>query len=725
MTDVDGTCEYVLDPDDPKTWGGEADEDSQVEEQILNEEGVWSCPHNAEDGKALCIFHLPVEDKDDHEVVSRFLESVGAPKEGRASSNSQFIGGRFGSFELEDEKIATEENGSSIRLSHATFANIRLEDVDIGSDVYLRRIDVDNSSFFRETRFGGFVDFTRAELWGETDFRGCRFDDCTVFDRTAFGDQADFSDSVFGEAEFRRAAFGDNCLFQGTTFDQNANFVRTKVHGGSVFKQGEFSRRVDFREAEFEGKTDFSLCDFNGDTNFEQAHFCGETKFSEGQFHGESSFDSATFERRTLFWDSTFRKDVKFAAAVFEGYVDFSRAEFKRAAHFSDITCNANERGRQDVVFRDTEFDENVWFGNAVFRGTTNFHNSAFHGISFFRGAEFEDEVDFLFSNFYNTNFSTVTFEDKARFAETTFVGEASFSGVEFEGSVDFKLAEFNAGPQFADVDLTDSVFARADITDAEFSGAALCRADFEAALLSRATLFGADLRGAKLSGAVLGDIRMDDDTRFLGQPLGDSDTSPHTVSAIRSRPTCVYDPRYKNGNGHEDVDKAKSVYRALEELGRKHARPRLQARSFVRRQDLQKDEYKQDTKQADSWEERLIAGARYSRAKVARATLLYGESPWRVIAYSLSIILGFALLFPLGGWIKPEGGDPITYAQIASNPVEILNSVYYSTLTFTALGFGDFKPVGLGRALTTIETGLGAVLLALLVFILGRRAAR
>jgi len=109
----------------------------------------------------------------------------------------------------------------------------------------------------------------------------------------------------------------------------------------------------------------------------------------------------------------------------------------------------------------------------------------------------------------------------------------------------------------------------------------------------------------------------------------------------------------------------------------------------------------------------------------VARATLLYGESPWRVIVWSLGIILSFALLYPLGGWMKPSDGNPITYAQIASNPVEILNSIYYSTLTYTALGFGDFQPVGLGRLLTTLETGLGAVMLALILFILGRRAAR
>jgi hypothetical protein len=103
---------------------------------------------------------------------------------------------------------------------------------------------------------------------------------------------------------------------------------------------------------------------------------------------------------------------------------------------------------------------------------------------------------------------------------------------------------------------------------------------------------------------------------------------------------------------------------------------------------------------------------------------LLYGEIPWRVIAYSFITVLGFAILYPLGGWMQPQGGDPVTYDGLMS-VTEFGNALYYSTLTFTALGFGDFQPVGFGRVLTTIETSLGAVLLALLVFILGRRAAR
>jgi hypothetical protein len=63
--------------------------------------------------------------------------------------------------------------------------------------------------------------------------------------------------------------------------------------------------------------------------------------------------------------------------------------------------------------------------------------------------------------------------------------------------------------------------------------------------------------------------------------------------------------------------------------------------------------------------------------------------------------------------------------SQQHSLPRQVGDAVYYSTLTFTALGFGDFVPVRFGRVLTTVETGLRAVLLVLLVFFLGRRAAR
>lgn len=597
MTDVDGTCEYLLDPDDPETWGGEEGDKCYVDEEVLNEDGIWTCPHDAEDDGSLCIFHLPPEEKDDTKVVEALWETIEAATD---STNykvqeraRQFLGARFSTFDL-------SEAPPQIKADDRGFPHPKIESEE------------------------GGIDFSYAKIEG-------------VFD---------WSSSTFDMAYLRLIG------------------------------------------VKFIGDTDFRGVKFKGDTDFSHAEFRGTADFENGEFDGASDFKNAVFKATTNFENAEFKHAANFRNVKFSGSNDFEETEFRSTADFGFVEF------RMDPHFIRAEFKQPAQFSFAEFRGTATF----WHTI----------------------------FRNDASFSDVKFRGVTDFMSAEFRGTTNFKDVEFGDNVKFRDSRLESSFFEGIDLTDAEFNDSNLRDSNLESALLSRATIFGADLRGARLAGTVLGDIRIDEDTKFLGHSSDDRETSPHTFSSILSKPCCVYDPEYEDDNEHTDIDKAKSVYRALEELGGKHALPRLQARSFVRRQDLQKKDYWDDAIADDaSLEERFIAGARWSRAKAARATLLYGESPWRVISWSLGIILSFALLYPLGGWMKPTDGDPITYAQIESNPVEILNSVYYSTLTYTALGFGDFQPVGLGRLLTTLETGLGAVMLALLVFILGRRAAR
>jgi len=645
MSDSSGTCEYVLDPDDPETWGGDkedkhptnylhpsepkrAEENRKkcyINDEWLNENGVWSCPHTAEAAKNLCIFHLPVEEKDDEEVIESFLESINKSDRGnnRDAQNSQFLSAKFGRIDIEKSKVPTE-----------------------------RQVLAMNYCQFKK----------------ETDFSGISFDNSVDFRGAQFSDDAHFTYSEFGGSlNFSGVNFRDNVEFSSAEFRDSVKFNSAKFGGDTRFRHIECDGGADFTNAQFSGDTDFTLVEFGDDAYFANVEFDDNIKFSSAKFGGDTDFADTEFNSNTDFTGTKFSGSLNFNDANFRDKVEFSGAEFGADTDFADTEFSG------DTDFTDTEFGSNADFKDAEFSGDADFTL-----------AEFNDNTIF-----YNTTFNS---------------------------DIDFFAAEFSS----------DTKFIKANLTDASFKSSILQSVNLERALLSRSTLFDTDLRGAKLSGAVLGDVRINDDTKFLGRPSNDSDTSSHTFSAIRSQPKCVYDPDYEEDNEHADVDKAKSIYRALEDLGGKHARPRLQARSFVRRQDLQKQDYWDDaTADNAPLEERLIAGARWSRARVARMTLLYGESPWRVIGWSLGIIFSFALLYPLGGWMKPTEGDPITYAQIASNPAEILNSIYYSTLTYTALGFGDFQPVGIGRLLTTIETGLGAVMLALLVFILGRRAAR
>jgi len=343
---------------------------------------------------------------------------------------------------------------------------------------------------------------------------------------------------------------------------------------------------------------------------------------------------------------------------------------------------------------------------------------------SSFAGAEF-DSVDFTSTEFSNrVSFANARFNDISLFMKCEFPHRTRFNKTEFKNKANFKRAEFDVN--FDKNTTMPPTFREADLTGVDFTGISLHNVNFESALLSRALLLSTDLRGAKLSGAVLGDVRVNDNTQFLGLPSNNTKSSRHTITALLSKSYCVYDPNYEgNNSGEGDRNKAKEVYQALEELSKGAALPHLQSQCFVRRQDIQKDSYWADMKESDTNIEKMIAGARYSRAKTARVTLLYGESPWRIIFGSVGFIVLIALLYPLNEWLKPVGGEPITYNRIFENPELIFESLYFSTLTFTTLGMGDYNPIGFGQVLATLNTTFGAVLIALLVFVLGRRAAR
>ncbi len=474
------------------------------------------------------------------------------------------------------------------------------------------------------------------------------------------------------------------------------------------------------------GDLDLSHAEVSGDVDWGDTVFEGDVRFAGTVIGDDASFHETVFESATTFRGASFAGDAVFSKTRFGGHALFTGAEFGERALFAMAAFPEGASFYKTVFggvakFESAEFDGYGNFRDAMFESTARFRRATFADDARFRGVTFAGKCDFTRTTFErDTTFTRIEF-GALRFDGATFVGGVQF-GWDAPGDAKFRDAVFDGDADFEDVSLPGANFAGADLTDASFVDATLHDATFERALLSRATLFGADLRGAKLAGAVLGDVRVDEDTAFLGQPA--TGRSEYTLTAVRSRPLCVYDPDYGDGEG--DIDKAKSYYRALEELGRRHALPRLQSRCFVRRQDLQRRGYwERATSEGESAEETLVAGARWCRASVARATLLYGESPWRAVGYSAITIFGFALIYPLGGWVQPVGGDPITYASLAADPSLLAGLIYYSTLVFTAFGFGGFEPVGVGRVLTTVETVSGALLLALLVFILGRRAAR
>jgi hypothetical protein len=87
-----------------------------------------------------------------------------------------------------------------------------------------------------------------------------------------------------------------------------------------------------------------------------------------------------------------------------------------------------------------------------------------------------------------------------------------------------------------------------------------------------------------------------------------------------------------------------------------------------------------------------------------------YGESLARWAAACGSTLVAFAFLYFSFDAIAPAGSNWFDY-------------LYFSIVTFTSLGYGDFHPEGIvGKALACSEISLGLIMFGVLLSFLGNR---
>mgnify|MGYP000327284123 CR=1 FL=1 len=166
-------------------------------------------------------------------------------------------------------------------------------------------------------------------------------------------------------------------------------------------------------------------------------------------------------------------------------------------------------------------------------------------------------------------------------------------------------------------------------------------------------------------------------------------------------------------------LEAAAWAYRQLRRVYQDNGLPRLAQRSYT----LEKD-----ARRRLAWDERDYAEG--LKLEVSRWVVKYGNSPYRVLLVSLTVIVVSALLYPLTGGIQEiQNGEAITYSL--ENPDAaptwwithvMFKSFYFSVVTFSTLGYGDIQPIGAwARVIASVETILGTLLAALLVFVLAR----
>lgn len=93
-----------------------------------------------------------------------------------------------------------------------------------------------------------------------------------------------------------------------------------------------------------------------------------------------------------------------------------------------------------------------------------------------------------------------------------------------------------------------------------------------------------------------------------------------------------------------------------------------------------------------------------------------YGEKPYRIVLSAILTVLGFAFIHYFFKGIENSTD--------ASYIISLSDCIYYSTITFTTVGYGDFipKPYPIFRFLAALEAFSGVFLTGLFIFTLARK---
>jgi hypothetical protein len=252
------------------------------------------------------------------------------------------------------------------------------------------------------------------------------------------------------------------------------------------------------------------------------------------------------------------------------------------------------------------------------------------------------------------------------------------------------------------------------NLQEANVLAANLERANLQAANLQGADLAGANLQGADLAGANLGGANLEHANlqgaalqiaNLQGACLDRADLRRARLQRANLRDANLEDSNwgdYVLGEEIErDFDEAASVYRALKqrhtEAGMYDVAGQFHYREMEAGRKL-------------AWKERRLPYA--LSMYLLRFLYGYGERPLRVIGWAAAVVFGLALVHWLFGTVA--GG--------------FLDALYYSAVSFPALGYGEWAPEPqgwAGRFLGAGESFIGVFMMALFLVTFTRKMTR
>lgn len=282
---------------------------------------------------------------------------------------------------------------------------------------------------------------------------------------------------------------------------------------------------------------------------------------------------------------------------------------------------------------------------------------------------------------------------------------KASLKGVLFE-KFDFSDADLSqadmAGSSFFDSKLKGAALVGTNLSTCDFTHCDIRGADLTKSDMSGSRLWNSDLSGANMTEA---DISHAD---FWNAKLFDIKLWHASINGARS----ISKSSFSKGKGPLEVCRinedgelsAEESYRNIKQL----------FTSTGRYNDASWASFKEKTMERRTLKKK--GRLEYVPSLIMNILCGYGEKPYRIILSALFCIFGFAFLYGILGAIECPASPGI-------NPGWV-DYIYYSTITYTTVGYGDFipKPLSAFRMLAATEAFLGVFLAGLFVFTLARK---
>lgn len=219
-----------------------------------------------------------------------------------------------------------------------------------------------------------------------------------------------------------------------------------------------------------------------------------------------------------------------------------------------------------------------------------------------------------------------------------------------------------------------------ADLRGAHLEGAVLIEANLEEADLASATLEGADLRGARLTGAYWQNVEFTGSTKLDDVYWGDYVLGQESFGDIFLL----------------------STYRRLRSWYAEHGMNDIAAKFYYREMEVRR--------KGAGWSWNPYRARHRFGLEALRAVFGYGEHWDRVLYCMALVIFGSAA------------------AYYVSGELNLPYSLYFSVISFTALGYGkwvDIAPQGWVQALGAFQSFAGVFLMALLLVTFFRKWTR